>query len=57
MVEWIREFEISKKVVEVVNESKILFIVNILYEFKILLNGIMGMCVVCMEEDDIVCIK
>lgn len=57
VVEWICEFEDSKKVVEVVNESKMFFIVNIFYELKMLLNGIMGMCVVLMEDNDMIRIK
>ena len=52
-----RELEISKKAAESANESKTLFIANISHELKTPLNGIMGMCAVCMEEDDIVRIK
>ncbi len=52
-----RELEISKKAAEAANESKTLFIANISHELKTPLNGIMGMCSVCMEEDDIVRIK
>ncbi|KAH8901013.1 hypothetical protein GQ53DRAFT_740176 [Thozetella sp. PMI_491] len=52
-----RELEISKKAAEAANESKTLFIANISHELKTPLNGIMGMCAVCMEEDDIVRIK
>ena len=52
-----RELEISKKAAEAANESKTLFIANISLELKTPLNGIMGMCAVCMEEDDIVRIK
>lgn len=48
-----RELEISKKAAEAANESKTLFIANISHELKTPLNGIMGMCVVCMEENDI----
>jgi len=48
-----RELEISKKAAEAANESKTLFIANISHELKTPLNGIMGMCVVCMEEDDV----
>lgn len=52
-----RELEISKKAAESANESKTLFIANISHELKTPLNGIMGMCAVCMEEDDVVRIK
>ncbi|KAK0741278.1 hypothetical protein B0T18DRAFT_432417 [Schizothecium vesticola] len=52
-----RELEISKKAAEAANESKTLFIANISHELKTPLNGIMGMCAVCMEEDDVSRIK
>lgn len=52
-----RELEVSKKAAEAANESKTLFIANISHELKTPLNGIMGMCAVCMEEDDVVRIK
>ena len=52
-----KELEISKKAAEAANESKTLFIANISHELKTPLNGIMGMCAVCMEEDDITRIK
>lgn len=52
-----KELEISKKAAEAANESKTLFIANISHELKTPLNGIMGMCAVCMEEDDILRIK
>lgn len=52
-----RELEISKKAAEAANESKTLFIANISHELKTPLNGIMGMCAVCMEETDIARIK
>jgi osomolarity two-component system sensor histidine kinase SLN1 len=52
-----KELEISKKAAEAANESKTLFIANISHELKTPLNGIMGMCAVCMEEDDIARIK
>nr|POE79746.1 two-component system protein b [Quercus suber] len=46
------ELEISKKAAEAANESKTLFIANISHELKTPLNGILGMCAVCMQEDD-----
>ncbi|KAK3378597.1 hypothetical protein B0H63DRAFT_397648 [Podospora didyma] len=52
-----RELEISKKAAEAANESKTLFIANISHELKTPLNGIMGMCAVCMEEDNVGRIK
>lgn len=47
-----RELENSKKAAEVANETKTLFIANISHELKTPLNGILGMCAVCMQEDD-----
>ncbi|EHK98323.1 putative Two-component system protein B [Glarea lozoyensis 74030] len=52
-----RELEISKKAAEAANESKTLFIANISHELKTPLNGILGMCAVCMGEDDLPQIK
>ena len=51
------ELEISKKASEAANESKTLFIANISPELKTPLNGILGMCAVCMGEDDLPRIK
>lgn len=42
---------------EAANESKTLFIANISHELKTPLNGILGMCAVCMGEDDLPRIK
>ncbi|PKS07564.1 hypothetical protein jhhlp_006168 [Lomentospora prolificans] len=52
-----RELEVSKKAAEAANESKTLFIANISHELKTPLNGILGMCAVCMEEEDLNKIK
>ena len=46
------DLELSKKAAEAANESKTLFIANISHELKTPLNGILGMCAVCMQEDD-----
>ena len=51
------DLEISKKAAEAANESKTLFIANISHELKTPLNGIMGICAICMEEDDVSYIK
>ncbi|KAI9837101.1 MAG: hypothetical protein M1819_000752 [Sarea resinae] len=47
-----QELEISKKAAEAANESKTLFIANLSHELKTPLNGILGMCAVCMQEED-----
>ncbi|KXT05262.1 hypothetical protein AC578_8380 [Pseudocercospora eumusae] len=46
------ELELSKVAAEAANESKTLFIANISHELKTPLNGILGMCAVCMQEED-----
>lgn len=51
------ELELSKIAAESANESKTLFIANISHELKTPLNGILGMCAVCMQEDDPVRLK
>lgn len=52
-----RELEKAKVAAETANESKTLFIANISHELKTPLNGILGMCAVCMGEDDVSRIK
>ncbi|KAI9806413.1 MAG: Histidine kinase [Piccolia ochrophora] len=52
-----KELEMSKKAAEAANESKTLFIANISHELKTPLNGILGMCAVCMGEEDMTKIK
>ncbi|WPH00449.1 Hypothetical protein R9X50_00327800 [Acrodontium crateriforme] len=51
------ELETSKLAAEAANESKTLFIANISHELKTPLNGILGMCAVCMQEDDPIRLK
>ncbi|KAG4031783.1 hypothetical protein MFRU_008g01420 [Monilinia fructicola] len=51
------QLEHSKKAAEAANESKTLFIANISHELITPVNGIMGMCAVCMSEDDLPSIK
>ncbi|KAJ6018310.1 hypothetical protein N7451_001689 [Penicillium sp. IBT 35674x] len=57
VIERTRELEKAKLAAETANESKTLFIANISHELKTPLNGILGMCAVCMGEDDLSRIK
>ncbi|RKU41381.1 Histidine kinase, variant 2 [Coniochaeta pulveracea] len=52
-----KQLELSKKAAETANQSKTVFIANVSHELKTPLNGILGMCAVCMEDDDIGRIK
>jgi osomolarity two-component system sensor histidine kinase SLN1 len=54
---FLQELEISKQAAEAANESKTLFIANISHELKTPLNGILGMCAVCLGEEDLPRIK
>lgn len=51
------ELNLSKTAAEAANESKTLFVANVSHELKTPLNGILGMCAVCMEDNDIQQIK
>ena len=48
-----QELEVSKKAAEAANESKTIFIANMSHELKTPLNGILGMCALCMQEEDL----
>ncbi|GAB1210676.1 hypothetical protein APSETT445_009471 [Aspergillus pseudonomiae] len=57
VVERTKELQKAKLAAEAANESKTLFIANISHELKTPLNGILGMCAVCMGEEDLHRIK
>jgi osomolarity two-component system, sensor histidine kinase SLN1 len=52
-----KELELSKKAAEAANETKTLFLANVSHELKTPLNGILGLCTLCMEERDLEPIK
>ena len=46
------ELEQSRNAAEAANESKTLFIANVSHELRTPLNGIIGMCAIAMQEDE-----
>lgn len=52
-----KELEISKKAAESASQEKSVFVANVGHELKTPLNGILGMCSVCMDDNDIGRIK
>lgn len=51
------ELEQSRNAAETANQSKTLFIANVSHELRTPLNGIIGMCAVAMQEEDVVRIR
>ncbi|OAL33499.1 hypothetical protein AYO20_07185 [Fonsecaea nubica] len=47
------ELEQSRNAAEAANESKTLFIANVSHELRTPLNGIIGMCAIAMQEEDV----
>jgi osomolarity two-component system, sensor histidine kinase SLN1 len=46
------ELELSRNAAEAANESKTLFIANVSHELRTPLNGIIGMCAIAMQEEE-----
>jgi len=51
------ELEQSRNAAQAANESKTLFIANVSHELRTPLNGIIGMCAVAMQEEDVARIR
>ena len=52
-----KELEKSRDLARAADESKTLFIANVSHELRTPLNGVIGMCSVAMQEDDVPRIK
>ncbi|KIW90981.1 uncharacterized protein Z519_08764 [Cladophialophora bantiana CBS 173.52] len=51
------ELEQSRNAAEAANESKTLFIANVSHELRTPLNGIIGMCAIAMQEEDVASVR
>ncbi|KIY04087.1 uncharacterized protein Z520_00779 [Fonsecaea multimorphosa CBS 102226] len=51
------ELEQSRNAAEAANESKTLFIANVSHELRTPLNGIIGMCAIAMQEEEVTSIR